>query len=173
VPLDVDAVEVDGEWIRHAPHHSSLLGRASVPTDGRWQRGLTVGGLYLADEPGTAVAEWYRYLAERGLPPAHAIPHDHHVWRVELEVANLSDTDRLARIGLDPPLPSRRIWPRFQDVGEALWREGLAGLLAPSAARPDHFVVCVFTATWPPDGCTPLRSIEITEIPLPPSDLRV
>ena len=27
--MDVDTVAVDGEWIRHAPHRSSLLGRAS------------------------------------------------------------------------------------------------------------------------------------------------
>lgn len=44
-----------------------LLGRASTPTDGRWQRGADVGALYLADERDTAVAERYLYLAERGL----------------------------------------------------------------------------------------------------------
>jgi RES domain-containing protein len=173
VPLDVDAVEAGGDWIRHAPHRSSLLGRASVPTDGRWQRGRTVGALYLADERETAVAEWYRYLAERGLPATHAIPHDHHVWSVELKVANLSDTDRLARVGFDPPVPSRRTWPSFQDTGETLWREGWAGLLAPSAARPDHGVLCVFTTSWPPTGCTPLRSVEIAELPSPPRNLRI
>ena len=170
--LEVDAVKVDGEWIRHAPHRSSLLGRASVPTDGRWQRGENGGALYLADEPETAVAEWYRYLAERGLPPDHAIPHDHHVWSIELEVANLSDTDCLARVGLDRPVPRRRTWSSFQDVGEALAREGWAGLLAPSAARPDHLVLCVFTTGWPPNGCTPLRNIEIVEPPHRPRGLR-
>lgn len=171
MPLDVDAVEVGGEWVRHAPHRLTLLGRASVPTDGRWQCGLTVGALYLADESETAVAEWYRYLAERGLPPAHAIPHDHHAWKTELEVANLSDPDRLARVGLDPPVPRRSTWSRFQDVGEALWREGWAGLLAPSAALPKHCVLCVYATTWPPEGCTPLLSIEIAELPPRPSDL--
>jgi hypothetical protein len=40
--MDVDSVAVDGEWIRHAPHRSSPLGRASEPTDGRWQRGEVV-----------------------------------------------------------------------------------------------------------------------------------
>ena len=172
MPLDVDALTVDGEWVRHAPHRSVLLGRSSVPTDGRWQRGQTVGALYLADERGTAVAEWYRYLAERGLPPAHAIPHDHHLWSVQIDVANLSDSDRLARVGLDPPMPTRRTWPRFQDVGEALWRGGWGGLVAPSAARADHLVLCVFTPTWPPEGCTPLRSIEVAKLPPPPPDLR-
>jgi hypothetical protein len=32
---------------------------------------------YLADESATAIAEWCRLLAERGLPPARAIPHGH------------------------------------------------------------------------------------------------
>ena len=88
--MDVETVAVAGEWIRHAPHRSALLGRATEPTDGRWQRGEIVRGLYLADEPATAIAEWYRLLAERGLPPARAIPHDHHVWTIRLELVDLS-----------------------------------------------------------------------------------
>jgi len=79
VALDVDATGVAGEWIRHAPHRSSLRGRSAEPTDGRWQHALIARGLYLADEAATATAEWYRFLAERGLPPARAIPHDHHI----------------------------------------------------------------------------------------------
>lgn len=169
--LDVDAVRIDGEWIRHAPHRSQLLGRASTPTDGRWQRGAEVGALYLADETDTAVAEWYRYLAERGLPPVHAIPHDHHIWRVELEVANLSDADRLARVGLDLPVPRRRTWSSFQGMGEKLWLEGWAGLLAPSAARADHAILCIFATDWPPAGCRPLRSVEVSEVPARPPGL--
>lgn len=171
--LDVDAVAVSGELIRHASHRSSLLGRVPTPTDGRWQRGAKVGGLYLADETGTAVAEWYRYLAERGLPPSYAVPHDHHVWRVDLKVADLSDRQRLARVGLGLPLPTRRTWPPFQDVGEALSSEGWSGLIAPSAARPGWTVLCIFTADWPPLGCAPARSIEITQAPGLPDGLRV
>jgi hypothetical protein len=72
--VDVDTVAVTGEWIRHAPHGAPLLGRSAEPTDGRWQRGELVRGLYLADQPGTAIAEWYRWLAERGLPPARDPP---------------------------------------------------------------------------------------------------
>ena len=68
--MDVETVAVAGEWIRHAPHRSELLGRAAEPTDGRWQRGEAVRALYLADESATAIAEWYRLLAERGLPPS-------------------------------------------------------------------------------------------------------
>ena len=80
--LDVP-VAVCGEWIRHAPHRSDLLGRSPEPTDGRWQRSELIRGLYLADEPHTAIAEWYRYLAELGLPFSAATPHDHHVWRID------------------------------------------------------------------------------------------
>jgi hypothetical protein len=53
--VDVDTVAVHGEWIRNAPHRSSLLGRAAEPIDGRWQRGEIVRGRYAA-EPATAIA---------------------------------------------------------------------------------------------------------------------
>jgi RES domain-containing protein len=142
--VDVDTVAVHGEWIRHAPHPSSLLGRAAEPTDGRWQRGEIVRGLYLADEPATAIAEWYRLLAERGLPPARAIPHDHHVWELKLQLADLSTPERLARLNLETPRPGRRTWALFQAVGEQLFREGFAGILAPSAARPRALISCIF-----------------------------
>jgi RES domain-containing protein len=79
--MDVETVAAGGEWIRHVPYRSDLLGRAAEATDGRWQHGEVVQALYLADTAQTAIAEWYRFLAERGLPPGHAIPHDHHIWR--------------------------------------------------------------------------------------------
>jgi len=79
VTLAVDPVHAGGEWARHAPHRSDLLGRAATPTDGRWQRGEHVPGLYLAEDTATAVAEWYRFLAELGIPPGRAVPHDHHL----------------------------------------------------------------------------------------------
>jgi hypothetical protein len=171
VALAVDAVHVSGEWIRHAPHRSDLLGRSAEPTDGRWQRGDVVRGLYLADEPATAIAEWYRRLAEFGLPPTHAIPHDHHVWTLDLEVADLSSGRTLAPLGLELPRPGRRTWPPYQRIGEALWREGWGGLLSRSAARPHALVVCVFASDWPPAGCTPQTAIEITDAPPPPTGM--
>lgn len=170
--MNVDTVAVTGEWVRHAPHRSELLGRAVDPTDGRWQRGHIVRGLYLADEPATAVAEWYRWLAERGLPPSRAVPHDHHLWQLTIELADLSTPERLAQLGLDPPTPGRRTWPPFQAAGERLFHEGFAGLLAPSASRPHGLITCVFDrGSWPPHGCEPVARIEITEAPIPPTGM--
>jgi len=170
--LDVDRVGILGRWIRHAPHRSSLLGRPSAPSDGRWQHGDVVAALYLADERDTAVAEWYRVLSEHGLPPSRAIPHDHHIWRIHLELADLSSAERLARVGLEPPLPQRRTWPRFQAVGEELWRDGWSGLIAPSAARPMARIACVFDrGRWPPEGCRPIRAIHLTDAPAPPTGM--
>ena len=141
--------------------HADLLGRAATPTDGRWQHGEHVPGLYLAEDTATAVAEWYRFLAELGIPPSRAVPHDHHVWRLDLELADLSSARQLASVGLKPPRPGRATWPPYQDVGEILWREGWAGLLAPSAARPEGRIACIFATSWPPEHCSrsaPTRS---------------
>jgi RES domain-containing protein len=171
VALAVDAVHAGGEWVRHAPHGSALLGRSKEPTDGRWQRGEVVRGLYLADEAATAVAEWYRWLAERGLPPEQAVPHDHHVWRPDVELADLSSAETLDSLDLEPPRPGRRTWPPYQEVGETLWREGWAGLMTMSAARPGAFVACVFEDSWPPDGCAPQHAVEIVDVPAPPTGM--
>jgi RES domain-containing protein len=171
VALRVDAVHVSGEWARHAPHRSDLLGRSAEQTDGRWQRGDVARGLYLADEPATAVAEWYRWLAERGLPPDRAIPHDHHVWELDLELVDLRSARRLAALGLDLPAPARRTWPRYQEVGETLWSEGWARLITRSAARSEAFVVCAFADKWPPGGFVPKRRIEVTDVPVAPTGM--
>lgn len=66
----------------------------------RWQRGSLVDALYLAEDEACAWAEWYRHLAEAAIPSASALPRD--LWRYEvtaLEVADLSDAARLARVG--------------------------------------------------------------------------
>ncbi|MGH3002427.1 MAG: hypothetical protein ACRDM1_07190 [Gaiellaceae bacterium] len=44
----------------------------------------------------------------------------------------MSDDERLAEVGLAPPAPGRRTWPRYQETGEMPWHEGWQGLLAPS-----------------------------------------
>jgi RES domain-containing protein len=148
VTLAIGPVHAGGEWIRHAPHRSDLLGRAATPTDGRWQHGAVVPGLYLAEDTATAVAEWYRFLAGLGIPAGRAVPHDHHVWRLDVELADLTSARQLASVGLKPPRPGRATWPPYQDIGETLWREGWAGLLAPSAARPTD----ASPASSPPPG---------------------
>ena len=166
--LPVRSRAIEGTWIRHVPHRANLLGRSSTPSDGRWQRGGIIPALYLADTVATATAEWYRSLAEWGLSPQDHVPYDHHRWRVELELADLSDTERLHDVMLQEPRPSRQTWPAYQRVGEQLWREGWAGLIAPSAAHPGSLVVCVFTSAWPPAGCTPLDASTVKTIPPPP-----
>lgn len=170
--LRVAARAVEGVWVRHVPHRADLLGRASVPADGRWQRGEVVPGLYLADSIETATAEWYRSLAEWGLAPQDHVPYDHHEWRLDLQLADLSDLERLRDVGLPAPLPDRRMWSTFQRVGEQLWRERWAGLVAPSAARPEALVACVFAATWPPAGCEVVRVSPVIAVPPPPRGMR-
>ncbi len=59
-----------------------------------------------------------------------------------------------ARVGLALPCAGRRTWRPYQTVGEQLWREGWPGLLAPSAARPDGRVLCVFVDD---PGALPVR----------------
>ena len=132
--------------------------------------GSTVASLAASISPmSTAIAEWYRILAEHGIPPSHRIPHDHHIWRIDLKLANLSDEARLDAVGLDAPRPARATWPACQAVGEQLWRDGWAGLVPPSAARPGSLIACVFDdGVWPPPGCQPSRSIEIIDVPPPP-----
>jgi hypothetical protein len=114
----------------------------------------------------------YRFLAERGLPPARAIPHDHHIWRSDAELADVSSAERLTAVGLPLPQPSRRTWPPYQDAGDALWRAAWAGLIAPTAARPASLIVSVFDhGVWPPTGCEPVRTVAITDVPPPPTGM--
>jgi RES domain-containing protein len=141
---DVEGLRVTGVWLRHQPAGGLPLAHRDPPPDNRWQRGDVVDALYLADGEATVWAEWYRHLAERGVPPAAAMPRDLWRWRVDAEVADLSDATRLHVMGLEVPRPGRRSWPRFQAVGEALTAAGWAGLLAPSAARPAGRVLCLF-----------------------------
>jgi hypothetical protein len=112
-------------------------------------------------------------LAERGVPPVRQLPRD--VWRYrvrKLEVADLGDPARLARVGLTPPAPGRRNWPPYQEVGETLWREGWPGLLAPSAARPSGLILCLFAATGLVRANPVAEPRVVTEPPAPPTGLR-
>jgi hypothetical protein len=90
-----------------------------------------------------------------------------------LQVADLSDEARLARVGLAPPVPGRRTWPAYQEVGETLWEEGWPGLLAPSAARSRGLILCLFVermAKLPAEPIPPPAELSVP--PAPPTGLR-
>jgi RES domain-containing protein len=141
----VERVCLAGSWWRQTSHGSDPLWLASPPSSGRWQRGETVAAIYVADEEGTAWAEWYRGLAEIALPPTHGMPRDFWRWTIAVgDIADLSTPDKLARLDLSAPRPGRRTWEPFQAAGEDLHRDGYRGVLYPSAARPDHKALCLF-----------------------------
>ena len=171
--LDVTAVAVHGRWIKHTYPGSAPLPEREPPPDNRWQRGDVVDALYLADTESTAWAEWYRHLAERMIPPLAQMPRELWTWQVDIEVANLSTPEHLAGVDLEPPTPGRRSWGAYQRIGEQLSTEGWAGLLAPSAARPNGKVLCLFRDEHGVRGAMPLpppRSVK--EPPPPPIGLR-
>lgn len=173
VALDVDATTVVGPWFRHVPSGVDPGQRPEPAGDNRWQHGRVVDAIYLADSTACAWAEWYRHLAEAGVPPTVAMPRD--LWRYEvapLGVADLSDAGRLARVGLPLPRPGRRGWGAFQELGEQLHREDWLGLLAPSAARPASRVLALFLheAGAPPE-LTAIEQTHVTHPPAPPTGM--
>jgi hypothetical protein len=173
VPLKVAAVTVRGRWVKHTYPGSPPLPERNPPPDNRWQRGDIADALYLADNDQTVWAEWYRHLAERAIPPLAQMPRALWTWEVNVEVADLSSAERLSKVGLPPPLPGSANWLIFQQVGEQIAREGWAGLLAPSAARPDGQVLCLFRGKHGVQGAIPISAPhEITEPPPPPTGLR-
>lgn len=161
-----------GRWLRHGRRGSAALPRRDPPPDNRWQRGAVVDALYLASDEQTVWAEWYRHLAEAGLPPNRQMPRSPWTWEVRADVPDLSSEERLERVGLDPPLPGRRTWPPYQQVGEALFREGWAGLVAPSAARGEGRVICLFRRGDDIAGARPIgRARIVREPPAPPTGM--
>lgn len=173
MPLEVAPTAVVGRWLKHAAAGSTPLPQRDPPPESRWQRGSVVDALYLAESEQTAWAEWYRHLAEIGLPPAQGMPRDLWAWEIDVVVADLSTSARLRRVGLALPRPGRRTWPPYQEVGETLWREGWAGLVAPSAARPAGRCLCLFRAGDDPiPGATPRTPPRrLDEPPIPPTGM--
>ena len=171
--LDVTAVAVRGHWVKHTYPGSPPLPQRDPPPDNRWQRGDVVDALYLADSEETAWAEWYRHLAERMIPPLAQIPRELWTWQVDVNVADLSTHEKLAAVGLRPPTPGRSEWPAYQRIGEQIAADGWAGMLAPSAARPDGKVLCLFRG---PDGIQGAKPVpppsHVPEPPPPPMGLR-
>jgi RES domain-containing protein len=173
VALDVPSVAVRGHWVKHTYPGSPPLPERDPPPDNRWQHGDIVDALYLADAEETAWAEWYRHLAERMIPPLAQMPRELWTWRVDVEVADLSTPQNLAAVGLSPPAPDRHNWRAYQNVGEQLSKAGWTGLLAPSAARPDGKVLCLFRDPQGVHGAKPLPPPRrITDPPPPPTGLR-
>jgi RES domain-containing protein len=131
-----------------------------------------VDALYLADSEETVWAEWYRHLAEAGVPPTRQMPRSLWTWRVDVELADLSTNESLVGVGLRRPVAGRRTWPPYQEVGERLWREGWQGLLAPSAARPEGRVLCLFRTDDDVRGARPVgRARIVREPPAPPTGM--
>jgi RES domain-containing protein len=159
---------VKGRWFKHTYPSSPPLPLRKPPPDNRWQRGQIIDALYLADSEQTAWAEWYRHLAEAMIPPLAQMPRELWTWQVEVDVADLSTIDKLSDVGLEAPTPARRGWPACQRLGERLAAEGWAGLLAPSAARPDGKILCLFRARNTIRGAKPLPPPRLIEQPPPP-----
>jgi RES domain-containing protein len=165
-----DDTRVRGEWLRHAAAGLPPFPPREDAPDNRWQRGRVVDALYLAESEATVWAEWYRHLAESGIPPQHALPRDLWRWSVDAEVADLRTEEKLADVGLPAPTPGRSTWPPFQAVGEELWRDGWSGFVAPSAARPAGLTLCLFRdERGSVEGAEPVgRPRRIDAAPAPP-----
>jgi hypothetical protein len=164
---------VAGTWLRHSPAGTDPLHRPPTPADGRWQRGASVEGIYLAAEEATVWAEWYRWLAELEIEPLRGLPRELWRYRASLRsVADLTSAEALAALGLPTIEPSREQWPAFQYVGEQLHEDGCDGLLYHSAARPGGLCLCVFRGAATV-ALEPLaRPRRVSRPPAPPRGLR-
>jgi hypothetical protein len=86
---------VTGTWLRHIPAGSDPLHRPPTPADGRWQRGETVEGIYLAAEEATVWAEWYRWLAELEIEPLRGLPRE--LWRYRASLPSVAAGEQATR----------------------------------------------------------------------------
>ena len=172
--LDVEPAPVSGSWYRHIPASGDVFHEPDHPADGRWQRGDVVEALYLAPSEPAMWAEWYRFLAEMSLPPDRLLPRDVWTWELALPgVADLSTAERLERVDLRWPRPTRQDWPDFQAVGEQLWREGWPAVLFPSACHAESVNVCVFREQRIVPGARPMPPPTTQRTaPAPPTGLR-
>ena len=131
-------------------------------------------GLYLACCPDTAWAEWMRATAEDGVPPSERLPRD--VWPLDVDVRDIDDLSEQAALdtlGLPPIRPTQLQWPAYQAVGEACWRAGAAGILAPAAAHVGHQVLCLFRTGPEVPGVTEVPPpVTYDAIPVIPVGLR-
>jgi hypothetical protein len=174
VALDVDSTLVTGRWFRHIPAGGAVDWQAHDPPDARCQRGHIIDALYFAQSHDAMWAEFYRHLAESGVPPEQAMPRDVWDWELALpRIADLTTEERLARVGLPMPEPGRHTWRPFQEVGEQLWREGWPGLILPSACHKGSLVICSFREDRLVTGTTPVPPPEtVDHLPPIPTNLR-
>ena len=108
----IPAVPTTGDWYRHVRAGAPPMPGHPAP-GGRWQRGEQLAALYVAQDPATVWAEWYRALAELGEPPDARLPRD--LWRFSLHlprVADLSQPRRCERSACRTSSPSGRSGPR-------------------------------------------------------------
>ncbi len=92
-------IPLAGIWHRHLRADADPLGLAPGDAQGRWQRGRVIGAVYLAEDPQTAWAEFYRLAAALDLPPDQLLPRDLWRYRVNLdEVADLSSPEALVAV---------------------------------------------------------------------------
>jgi RES domain-containing protein len=171
VTAEPGRIPLGGIWYRHVRRGGDPLGLAPGDARGRWQRARVVAALYLADGPDTAWGEFYRGLAEHGIPPALRMPRD--LWRYEValtEVADLTDPAALMALGLPSAIPDSSQWPAFQAVGERLAGAGVQAVLYRSAARPAHRCLCVFAPAL--DRLTALDHERFDALPAPPRGMR-
>lgn len=131
-------------------------------------------GFYLADTEETAWAEWYRHTSELGVPPATRMPRS--TWKIAVDVTDIVDLTAfgiLAAHGITDLHPTRRQWPLTQPVGEAYYRDGCRGLLAPSAAREGGQVLAIFRPVPELQGLVPVPPPKHhTDLPPLPTGLR-
>jgi hypothetical protein len=106
------------------------------------------------------------------IPPLAQMPRELWTWQVDIDVADLSTQDNLATVGLSTPTPGCHNWPAYQRAGEQLSKEGWAGLLAPSAARPDGKILCLFRDEHGVRRAKALSPPRQVDEPPPPTGLR-
>lgn len=167
-------IHIQGTWWRITRGDSDPLFWSAEPADGRWQRGKTVRALYLGDSEATVWAEWYRHTSEAGVPPDQRLPRA--IWRIEVDIDDIADLTApgiLEGEGIARLEPTRRQWRKTQPIGEACWREGARGVLAPAAARQPGRVLAIFR---PAESIEGVRAVpppkRFTKLPALPPGLR-
>jgi hypothetical protein len=72
LPLDVDATQARGLWLRHTPLALIPRVRPARPNDHRWQRGPVLDALHLCGDEAGVWAQWHRRLADCACPARSA-----------------------------------------------------------------------------------------------------